>query len=143
MGRRVPCSVPELCSICVGQIWSFLYSPFGIFSCIFLSFFLYKSLHEKIKSCNLNTGFCRFRREFNLGPEVLNTLVRIILPNKTMFVVLSFSRKPNAKIISFSYDYRQKVAEPTSVESMLKSVLLCLPLQKKIAPGIFSLPLRC
>ena len=51
--------------------------------------------------------------------------------NKAIFVLLSFSRKPNAKIISFSYDYRQKVAAPASVKSMLKSALLYLMYKSK------------
>ena len=72
--------------------------------------FFNKNLYERIKSCNLNKEFCRLRREFNLGPKVLNALVHVILSKKAMSVVLSFPRKPNAKIISFSYDYRQKVA---------------------------------
>lgn len=108
--------------ILVQPFWNFF---FGF--CVFFN----KSLYEKIKSCNLNTEFCRFRREFNLPPKVLNALVRVILSNKAMFVVLSFSRKPNAKIISFSYDYRQKVATPTLVEGTLKSALLCLLYKSK------------
>jgi hypothetical protein len=106
-------------------MWSFLYSPFGIFSLGF-AYFFNKLLYEKIKSCNLNTEFCRFRREFSLGPKVLNALVRVFLSNWAMFVVLSFSRKPNAKITSFNYDYMQNAAASTSVQDMLKSAFLCL-----------------
>ena len=84
---------------------------------------------KKLKSYNLNTEFCRLRRELIWGPKVLNAL-RVIVSDKAVFVILSFLRKQNAKIILFSYDYRQKDAAVHISWECTKSGLLCLPVQK-------------
>jgi hypothetical protein len=48
---------------------------FGIFSFCF-SYFVYKSLHENIKSCNLNPEFCGMNRESNSGAQYLRRYLR-------------------------------------------------------------------
>ena len=55
--------------VLVQTFWNFFIMVLLIF---------YKSLHERIIFRNLNTEFCKFRREFNLGPKVLNALVGVI-----------------------------------------------------------------
>ena len=65
-GRKVLGSIPERCSIYVGQSWPPLYSPVGILDggegllIYFLEFFV-----KEIKFCNLHSEICRLHKEFN------------------------------------------------------------------------------
>jgi hypothetical protein len=63
---RVLDSIPERRSTYVGQLWG--QSGWGV--SLGFAFFC-KSLHEKIKYCNLLPEFCRWQREFNSGAKRL------------------------------------------------------------------------
>lgn len=71
-GRRLPGSIPERHSICVGQLWPFLYSPIAFCP---LVFFFFTSLHQEAISCYLYLGFCRLQRKFNSGAKGLIKLL--------------------------------------------------------------------
>ena len=58
------------CSVRAGQLRPFFYSAVGVFP--FAFFFFCKCLHENVKFCNLNPGFCVLHRAPNSGTNGLH-----------------------------------------------------------------------